>query len=185
MPAQIMGLLHITNIISDKINIDYRISKHRNGLNKSNFLCTWRYDRYSNTKIYLQILFKWFICYKNTVSIVALTVHKTQALTLPSITVSLDSQIFSPGQAYVALSRCTSWENVQLITLNRNAIITDQSMVNEYKRLDPSHYHYNYLFILKYTIIQYLMNTHILYIIMIIITILIISLILNIKCMFI
>ena len=36
----------------------------------------------------------------------------------------------------LALSRCASWENVQLITLNRNAIITDQSMVNEYKRLE-------------------------------------------------
>jgi len=76
---------------------------------------------------------------QDTVSIakcLALTMHKTQALTLPSITVSLDSQIFSPGQAYVALSRCTSWANVQLITLNINAIITDQSMVNEYKRLE-------------------------------------------------
>jgi ATP-dependent exoDNAse (exonuclease V) alpha subunit len=34
----------------------------------------------------------------------ALTVHKTQDLTLPEISLSLDQQIFSAGQAYVALS---------------------------------------------------------------------------------
>ena len=34
----------------------------------------------------------------------ALTVHKTQGLTLPHITVSLDSQMFATGQSYVAIS---------------------------------------------------------------------------------
>ena len=154
MPAQIMGLLHITNIISDKINIDYRIILA---------LCLCRTIGIIvdlNTEMDLirvifcvhggmidiqipKYTYKFYLngSYATRTqfplqSAFALTVHKTQALTLPSITVSLDSQIFSPGQAYVALSRCTSWENVQLITLNRNAIITDQSMVNEYKRLE-------------------------------------------------
>ena len=36
----------------------------------------------------------------------ALTVHKTQGLTLNNISVSLNDQIFSSGQAYIALSRC-------------------------------------------------------------------------------
>jgi len=34
----------------------------------------------------------------------ALTVHKTQSLTLPEVSLNLDQQIFSAGQAYVALS---------------------------------------------------------------------------------
>src|SRR6266540_4314698 len=34
----------------------------------------------------------------------ALTVHKTQGLTLLEVSLSLDNQIFSAGQAYVALS---------------------------------------------------------------------------------
>ena len=47
--------------------------------------------------------------------------HKTQSISLSSITISLDSEIFSPGQAYVALSRCTSWENFQIISFDKNA----------------------------------------------------------------
>jgi ATP-dependent exoDNAse (exonuclease V) alpha subunit len=42
----------------------------------------------------------------------ALTVHKTQGLTLCYITISLDDQIFASGQAYTALSRCPSWDNI-------------------------------------------------------------------------
>ena len=65
----------------------------------------------------------------------ALTTHKTQSISLSSASISLDSEIFSPGQAYVALSRCTSWENLQIISFDKNAIITDQSMIQEYNRL--------------------------------------------------
>jgi len=34
----------------------------------------------------------------------SLTVHKTQSLTLPDITVSLDESMFAKGQSYVAMS---------------------------------------------------------------------------------
>ncbi|CAG8687256.1 20476_t:CDS:1 [Cetraspora pellucida] len=37
----------------------------------------------------------------------ALTVYKTQGLTLPDVSLNLNNQIFAPGQAYVALSHCT------------------------------------------------------------------------------
>ena len=43
----------------------------------------------------------------------SLTVHKTQDLTLPHITVSINENIFAEGQAYVALSRANSLENLQ------------------------------------------------------------------------
>jgi ATP-dependent exoDNAse (exonuclease V) alpha subunit len=66
----------------------------------------------------------------------ALTVHKTQGLTLPEVSLSLDNQIFSAGQAYVALSRCPSWSNVHIASLSTSAFITDQSMIEEYERLE-------------------------------------------------
>jgi len=37
----------------------------------------------------------------------ALTVHKTQGLTLPHSTISLDTSMFANGQAYVAISKAT------------------------------------------------------------------------------
>jgi ATP-dependent exoDNAse (exonuclease V) alpha subunit len=66
----------------------------------------------------------------------ALTVHKTQGLTLNHISVSLDDQIFSPGQAYTALSRCPSWEHVQIMALDKSAFMVDQDVISEYNRLE-------------------------------------------------
>jgi PIF1-like helicase len=66
----------------------------------------------------------------------ALTVHKTQGLTLPEISLFLDDQIFSAGQAYVALSRCPNWLNVHISSLNSSAFIIDKLMIQEYERLE-------------------------------------------------
>jgi len=66
----------------------------------------------------------------------ALTVHKTQGLTLPRVSIALDKNIFSPGQAYVALSRCPTWENVDISNLDRSAFMVDQDVITEYQRLE-------------------------------------------------
>ena len=66
----------------------------------------------------------------------ALTVHKTQSLSLPHITVSLDSSIFSAGQAYTALSRGTTLEGLSIMHMDRAAFIVDQETVRECIRLE-------------------------------------------------
>ncbi|CAH1769438.1 2471_t:CDS:1, partial [Entrophospora sp. SA101] len=63
-----------------------------------------------------------------------ITVHKTQGLTLPSISVCLDQQIFAHGQAYVTLGRCAKWEDLRINSLSREAFMVDQLMVREYAR---------------------------------------------------
>src|ERR1044071_1089880 len=65
----------------------------------------------------------------------ALTVHKTQGLTLPRVCLALDGNIFSPGQAYVALSRCSTWDNIDISHLDRSAFMVDQDVILEYQRL--------------------------------------------------
>src|SRR5205823_6080108 len=56
----------------------------------------------------------------------AVTVHKSQGLTLQKAVVDL-SQSFAPGQVYVALSRCTSMEGLVL----RSKISIDNVIVDE------------------------------------------------------
>ena len=65
----------------------------------------------------------------------ALTVHKTQGLTLPHATISLDEQMFANGQAYVAMSRATSWQNIEIRSFNPDAIKVDHEMLAELNRL--------------------------------------------------
>jgi hypothetical protein len=65
----------------------------------------------------------------------ALTVHKTQGLTLPHATVSLDEQMFANGQAYVAMSRAKSWQNLEIRSFNQDAIKVDNEMLQELNRL--------------------------------------------------
>lgn len=69
----------------------------------------------------------------------ALTAHKVQGLTLPHATTSIDDSIFAEGQAYVAMSRATSWENLQLLSFDHRCLKRPQSALNEYKRLERMH----------------------------------------------
>ena len=65
----------------------------------------------------------------------ALTVHKTQGLTIPHVTLSLDESIFAKGQAYVAMSRAPSWDKLEITSFNINSIKADQYALKEYERL--------------------------------------------------
>ena len=65
----------------------------------------------------------------------ALTIHKVQGLSLPSITLALNENIFSEGQAYVGLSRATDLEQVFLTQLDFQAIKANLEAIKEYERL--------------------------------------------------
>lgn len=64
----------------------------------------------------------------------AMTIHKSQGLTLDKISCDL-SDVFSPGQAYVALSRARSLEGVFIEEINFSKIKADKSAIDFYKKL--------------------------------------------------
>jgi len=66
----------------------------------------------------------------------ALSIHKSQGMTLNSLEVCLDN-IFEPGQAYVALSRASSMDGLRIVgSLNLQSIRTSKSVVSFYARLE-------------------------------------------------
>jgi ATP-dependent exoDNAse (exonuclease V) alpha subunit len=65
----------------------------------------------------------------------ALTVHKTQSLSLDDISIVLDSSLFSPGQAYTAISRARALAKVHIIHLDPAAFLVDREAVVECDRL--------------------------------------------------
>ncbi|RGB35674.1 hypothetical protein C1646_759077 [Rhizophagus diaphanus] len=50
--------------------------------------------------------------------------------------INLDSQMFEKGQAYIAISRYSNWNNVKINSLIREEFAVDKSMINEYERLE-------------------------------------------------
>lgn len=65
----------------------------------------------------------------------AMTIHKSQGLTLDKISCDL-SDVFSAGQAYVALSRARSLEGVFIESINFDRIFSNIDAVNFYKNLE-------------------------------------------------
>jgi len=65
----------------------------------------------------------------------ALTVHKTQGLTLPATCLELDETMFACGQAYVAISRAKRWEDITVSSFTPDAFRVDKNVVSEYNRL--------------------------------------------------
>ena len=65
----------------------------------------------------------------------AMTIHKSQCLTLSSVMVDLGKKIFAESQAYVALSRVTSLEGLHLINFDPKKIIVNKAALREYARL--------------------------------------------------
>ena len=58
----------------------------------------------------------------------ACTVHRVQGTTLNTAHISLDNTFFAPGQAYVALSRVQSMDNLHLLKLDESCFITSPAV---------------------------------------------------------
>ena len=65
----------------------------------------------------------------------AMTIHKSQSLSLSCVFADLGNNIFAEGMSYVALSRCTSYEGLHLLNFNPREIIASRNATKEYARL--------------------------------------------------
>ncbi len=71
----------------------------------------------------------------------ALTIHKSQGLTIDDVTVDLRKKAFSPGQTYVALSRCREIENLHIIgELTAGDILTNNDVLRFIKYMTDKPY---------------------------------------------
>lgn len=67
----------------------------------------------------------------------ALTIHKSQGLTFNHVTIDMEGGAFSPGQTYVALSRCTSLEGINIKTpISGKDIMVSDSAVEFSRRFN-------------------------------------------------
>ncbi len=61
----------------------------------------------------------------------AVTIHKAQGLTLERVRIDMGRGAFAPGQAYVALSRCTTLEGLSLVRpLRPTDILVDSAVLD-------------------------------------------------------
>jgi ATP-dependent DNA helicase PIF1 len=63
----------------------------------------------------------------------ALTIHKSQGMTLDAVEIDLGYSIFSPGQAYTALSRAKNLDSVWITKFTPSSFKTDQEVLRFYQ----------------------------------------------------
>lgn len=64
----------------------------------------------------------------------AISIHKSQGQTLDRVKVDL-GKVFEKGQAYVALSRATSLDTLQILNFNASKVMAHPTVTRFYKTL--------------------------------------------------
>jgi ATP-dependent DNA helicase PIF1 len=65
----------------------------------------------------------------------ALSIHKAQGQTLERLKINL-GKVFERGQSYVALSRATSTEGLQVVNFSPEKVKVDERVVEFYRKLE-------------------------------------------------
>ena len=73
----------------------------------------------------------------------AITIHKSQSLSLKTVFTDVGNTIFDPGQTYVALSRCKSLQGLYLLNFDPCKVEASSQACAEYGRLTKQNLVYN------------------------------------------
>ena len=79
----------------------------------------------------------------------ALSIHKSQGMTLDAIEIDIGSKIFAAGQAYTALSRAQSLASVKVKSISMTSFIVNQEVLDFYKEIEEEVKVKNDKFIMK------------------------------------
>ena len=126
----INGSIGIVKDFSNKKN--YPIVEFSNGKTFTIQPDCWNIEKYNLTKKIIEI--EASLTQVPLVLAWAITIHKSQGLTLDKIRCDL-SQIFTPGQAYVALSRARFLDGVFIDSIDFNKINANQQAIDFYHNL--------------------------------------------------
>ena len=59
----------------------------------------------------------------------ASTIHRVQGLSLDAVKINLGKEVFAPGQAYTALSRCRTFDNITLTEFEPSSLVPSAGLV--------------------------------------------------------
>ena len=65
----------------------------------------------------------------------AMTIHKSQSMSLPCVFADLGDKVFADGMSYVGLSRCLKHEGLHLLNFNPAKVVASEKACKEYSRL--------------------------------------------------
>jgi ATP-dependent DNA helicase PIF1 len=77
-----------------------------------------------------------FICHMPLKLAYALTIHKSQGMTLDAVEIDIGNNIFAAGQAYTALSRAQNLKSVCIKSISKKSFITKDSVLEFYKKIE-------------------------------------------------
>jgi len=77
-----------------------------------------------------------YICHMPLKLAYALTIHKSQGMTLDAVEIDIGNNIFAAGQAYTALSRAQNLKSVCVKSISKKSFITKDSVLEFYKKIE-------------------------------------------------
>jgi hypothetical protein len=80
----------------------------------------------------------------------ALSIHKSQGMTLDAIEIDIGSKIFASGQAYTALSRAQNLNSVKVKSISKKSFIIHPDVLEFYQKIEEDIKTTNTKFITKY-----------------------------------